>query len=239
MLRYAMTNSRLGVGDRDKAGLRPGGTEAMLEQVRRWAAEGIEYVQLREPSLTAGELLELTKEARTARDEGDRQRQPGDGLRTRLLVPRWTDAAVEGGADGVHLPGVYAREAQLEATIGEIRRRFRQAGVDVATVSLSCHTIEEVRLAARAGIDLVLYGPVFEKVVDGTAVRDGMGLQDLREACEAAGGMTVFALGGVTAERIEQCRRAGAGGIAGIRMYAGEGLPGSPRDAPGAGLPGR
>ena len=67
---------------------------------------------------------------------------------------------------------------------------------------------------------MILFGPVFEKRVDGELVIAGVGLQALHEACVAAGEIPVLALGGVTAELIEDCLRAGAKGVAGIRLFA-------------------
>ena len=225
MLRYAMTNRCPRVGDGGKEGRLSEEMAAISAQVRAWARMGIEYVQIREPELTPGEMLEVRGAGGRGRNEGEETEVdagPGVGRRTRLLVPRWAVVAIEGGADGVHLPGSYVREEDFESRVRGLRERFRLAGVEGATVSVSCHAVEEVRRAARAGVDLALYGPVFEKVVGGARLWDGVGLEDLRRACDAAGTMTIFALGGVSAERVEACRLAGASGVAGIRMFAGE-----------------
>jgi thiamine-phosphate pyrophosphorylase len=64
-----------------------------------------------------------------------------------------------------------------------------------------------------------LFGPVFEKRVEGIVVVAGVGLERLREACAAAGGIPVLALGGVTWESAERCVAAGAAGVAGIRLF--------------------
>jgi thiamine-phosphate pyrophosphorylase len=79
--------------------------------------------------------------------------------------------------------------------------------------------MEEVRRAAGNGVDLILFGPVFEKRVADVVVVEGLGLDALQEACAAAEGTPVLALGGVTWPRAELCIEAGAAGVAGIRLF--------------------
>ena len=104
--------------------------------------------------------------------------------------------------------------AEGELTPGEVKRLMPEAWV-----SVSCHTLEEVRRAVAAGADAVLFGPVFGKTVGGVEVVAGTGLEALRLACDAAGEVPVFALGGVTAARAHACEGAGAAGLAAIRMF--------------------
>jgi thiamine-phosphate pyrophosphorylase len=89
-------------------------------------------------------------------------------------------------------------------------------------IGVSCHTIDEVKRAVADGVDLILFGPVFEKRVKDEAVGEGVGLDVLQEACEAAdgpSGIPVLALGGVSWGNAELCIEAGASGVAGIRMF--------------------
>lgn len=195
MLRYAITSG-------NDAGL----GEATLAQARRWAAEGVAYVQLREKQLDAGELVRVAR----AMVEVFR----GEGARTKLLVNGRADVAVAAGADGVHLT---SRPGELTAE--QVRRVFAAAGAGEPVVSVSCHTLEDVRRAVDGGADLVLFGPVFEKRVAGTVVVAGLGMEALREACEVAGRTPVLALGGVTEGNAAGCVEAGAAGVAGIRLF--------------------
>jgi thiamine-phosphate pyrophosphorylase len=74
-----------------------------------------------------------------------------------------------------------------------------------------------------------VFAPVFEKPGAGSSPRTdsnseargtGIGLEALRRACAASiGGMPVLALGGVTPENAASCLRAGAAGVAGIRLF--------------------
>ena len=167
----------------------------------RWAAERIDFVQIREKDLQAGELAELTRRVMAA------VREPGS--RTKVLVNSRVDVALAAGADGVHLTAAVG-----ELTAAQVRRVF-----DGAVVSVSCHSVEEVERARNAGVDLIVFGPVFQKRVEGQLVRGGLGLEVLKRACVAADTVPIVALGGVTMEVAGECLEAGAEGVAGIRLF--------------------
>jgi thiamine-phosphate pyrophosphorylase len=191
MIRYAIT---------------AGGGGDWPAQARRWAEMGVEYVQLREKKLAAGEMGRVARLMREVFAEA--------GGTTKLLVNGRADVALVAGADGVHLTA-----AEGELTPEQVRRVFATAGGGVPVVSVSCHTLDDVRRAVRGGVDLILFGPVFEKRVAGEVVVAGVGREALRRACEAAGGVAVLALGGVTDGNWGDCLEAGAAGVAGIRMF--------------------
>ncbi len=186
-----------------------------LSLARRWAELGVEFVQLREKHLAPEELVRLAAAMRAGLREA--------GGRTKLLVNGPAEVAVAAGADGVHLTSRVG-----ERTAAEVRQAFAAAGAGEPMVSASCHTLAEVRRAVDQGVDLILFGPVFEKRVAGEVVVAGVGLEHLREACAAAGGAggtPVLALGGVTWESAGRCVEAGAAGVAGIRLFGDEGEP--------------
>jgi thiamine-phosphate pyrophosphorylase len=193
MLRYAVTD-----------GISP--QQRLLERARRWAAEGLDYVQLRERGRNPAEAVGLAKAMLHIFREY--------GSRTRLLVNARADVAVAAGADGVHLTA-----HPDELTPAQVRSLFALAGWPRPLLSISCHTLAEVEHACSAAVDLVLFGPVFEKRVRGELVSAGAGLESLRKACTAAASTQVLALGGVTAENAEDCLQAGAAGVAGIRLF--------------------
>jgi thiamine-phosphate pyrophosphorylase len=91
--------------------------------------------------------------------------------------------------------------------------------VGEALVSVSCHSVAEVERARDTGVDLILFGPVFEKRVGGDVAVAGVGLGALAEACVVSGGLRLLALGGVDAGNEGRCMEAGAAGIAGIRVF--------------------
>ncbi|MGI4829380.1 MAG: thiamine phosphate synthase [Janthinobacterium lividum] len=194
----------------------------LREQVRRWGVDGIDIVQLREKGRESGDLFALAEAAMAALrvaagGTGERGRTGGEA-RTRLVVNGRADVAAAAGADGVHLT---SRTGELRPE--QVRAIFAAAGLRQCLVSVSCHALEEVRAAREAGADVILYGPVFGKWVGGERVTEGAGLEQLRLACAAAGEVPVLALGGVTAETIENCVAAGAAGVAGIRLFGGSG----------------
>lgn len=198
MLRYAITS-----------GENAGSPEAILAQTRRWAEAGVDFVQLREKQLGAGELVRLA-----AAMKAIFQRH---GARTKLLVNGRADVAVAASADGVHLT---SRPGEL--TADQVRQVFTAAGSPVPVVSAACHCVAEVERAVAGRVDLILFGPVFEKRVAGEVVVSGVGLEALREACASAGEVPVLALGGVTAGNAGMCVEAGAKGLAGIRVFGKE-----------------
>lgn len=174
------------------------------ENVLRWARDGVDFVQLRDKSSTAGALAAGARELLRLLA----------GSTTRLLINGRADVAVAAGAAGVHLtssPG--------ELTVAQVRQLFASAGRGAAVVSASCHRLDEVEQARRDGADFVLFGPVFEKRVEGRLVSDGTGLEMLRAAIRTAGTMPVLALGGVDSDNAALCLAAGAAGIAGIRLF--------------------
>jgi thiamine-phosphate pyrophosphorylase len=194
-LRYAIT---------DGAG---GSAADFAVRARAWAAAGVDFVQVRETAMPADALLEVVGAMRSAIADV--------GAATKLLVNARMDVAVAAGADGVHLT---SRDGELKPA--QVRLLYEHAGLMAPVVSVSCHAIEEVQRARSNGADLILFGPVFEKRVEGERVREGTGLRLLRAACMAAGGVPVLALGGMTRLDEARCVDAGASGLAGIRLFA-------------------
>ena len=187
-------------------------------QLRRWAVDGVDIVQLREKrlerekQLESGELLQLACFAmETLRAIPARQCASS---RPKLLVNGRPDVAAAAAADGVHLTG---RPGEL--TPAQARQIFAAAGLPGCLVSVSCHTLEQVANLQRAGADYILFGPVFEKRVGGDLVSAGVGLEALRRACLAAAGTPVLALGGIAQANTDACLQAGAAGVAGIRLF--------------------
>jgi thiamine-phosphate pyrophosphorylase len=178
---------------------------AAVKHAHRWVREGVQFVQLREKQLAAGELVKLATALRAALHEAGK---------TKLLVNGRADVAVAAGADGVHLTSQTG-----ELTVEQVRQVFAAAGAGKPVISISCHTLNEVKQALADEVDLILFGPVFEKRVEDEIVGEGVGLDVLQEACAAANGTPVLALGGVTWPKSELCIEAGAAGVAGIRLF--------------------
>ena len=173
--------------------------EQLLTRIAAAVSSGVDYIQLREKDLPARELELLARAAV--------QRIRESETTTRLLINSRVDVAIAACADGVHLPSDGISPAQARAI-------FQQGGVEKPLITVSCHTVQEVIAARDQQADFVVFGPVFEK-----SGRAGVGLERLREACSAASGIRILAVGGLTASSAADCMHAGAAGFAGIRLF--------------------
>lgn len=190
---YITDRKSLGGGETERRTL-------LLACVQRACAAGVDYVQLREGDLAAPDLEKLAAEVvRVARG------------RAPVLVNARADVALAAGAAGVHLP---SGEAALSAS--EVRTLWLKASPLAPMIGVSCHTLEDVRGAEAQGADFAVFGPVFAK----SGVPAPGGLARLEAVCRREHALLpVLALGGVNEENAESCMRAGAAGVAGIRMW--------------------
>jgi thiamine-phosphate pyrophosphorylase len=160
-------------------------------------AAGVDWVQIREKDLPARGLLRLTASA------VEQARRCGN---TRVMVSDRLDVALAAEAHGVHLgtrsmpPNLVRKLAPKEFVLGA-----------------SCHSRAEARAAQTGGADYILLGPIFStpsKLQYGPP----LGLPVLREVASQLS-IPVFALGGISVDRVPLCRQNGAAGIAGIRIF--------------------
>jgi thiamine-phosphate pyrophosphorylase len=178
----------------------------LQNQVRRWAADGIEIIQLREKNLDAGALLALAEAVMQTLHE---VQSPA-----KLLINTRADVAIAARAHGVHLAA-----HPDELTPLQVRELFTHAGLPAPIVSISCHTPADIARARHNAADFILFGPVFEKRIDGQLVAAGAGLEALTFACAIAQQIPVLALGGITPQNSAVCLASGATGVAGIRTF--------------------
>lgn len=182
----------------------------MLDAAVRSASDGrndgADIIQLREKDLST-DVLELLARELTARVRATT-------AMTRVVVNGRPDVAIAAGTDGVHLP------AQDALSITAVRRLFYQISRPEMLIGISCHTLEEVAAAAAQQPDYIFYGPIFEKQIGGGAAAvASLGLAALGPAARAADEIPIIAIGGVIRATEWDCIRAGAGGIASIRMF--------------------
>lgn len=204
-LRYAITDrtqfSRNGMELHASSDWQAG----FYRQVARLAAEGVDFLQLREKDLRAAELASLGRGIL-------RILRP---FSMRLLINARADVAIAIGAHGVHLPS-----SPEELTPAQVHELYAHASLPAPIVTVACHSIEDIVRHRDEPISAILFGPVFEKVISGKkASVEATGLKLLHQACLAAAPVPVLALGGITAENTSACLQAGAGGIAGIRLF--------------------
>lgn len=189
----------------------------LLEKIAEAATCRVDFIQLREKDLSTRDLELLAHDAMRLIREHSPQVENNDRRATWLLINSRTDVAIGSGADGVHL-----RSEDVSPGIArEVWKQAQQASGAKAAISVACHTVAEVGVAAHTGANYALFGPVFEKrnAESGSAAIDatptGLGL--LREACNQK--IPVIALGGIAFESARSCIDAGATGIAGIRIF--------------------
>jgi thiamine-phosphate pyrophosphorylase len=241
MLRYAITD-RLRFATKPGQQDEPARQLALIAQAARLAADGIDFLQLREKDLSAAALASLARKLLATLRADPTHPAP------RLLINSRADIAIATRADGVHLTS-----SPNEFTPAEVRALYAAASLPEPVISLSCHTLAEVANAASFAPDerptLILFGPVFEKVVakkitakNVVAIEDvskneiakdrvleksaanrkisaGADLDLLRAACAAAAPIPVLALGGINRSNTDACLDAGAAGIAAIRLF--------------------
>jgi len=200
MLFYAITDRRMLAGDEKQR------RKTLIGHARKWTRGGIDFIQIREKDLDLPELLALSRQL----IEVVQEESGNSGRRPRILLNGSPEIALAVGADGVHLPGNAPSEFAAAA-----HAIYTGSGRQ-ALVSRSCHAAEE---AGYAQASLILFSPVFEKSLSPEPSLPGRGLSALAEACRAAAGTPVFALGGVTAQNAQACIQAGAKGIAAIRLF--------------------
>jgi len=152
---------------------------AALAGGAEFESSGTMAVQLREKDLEARELYEL---AVALRPICTRFGAP-------LIVNDRIDVAIAAGADGAHL-------ASASFVIGDARRLLGPSRL----IGVSTHHPDEVAVAARDGADFAVFGPVYDPLSKGM-YGPAKGLNALTDAVKAAGGMPLYALGGINQSR--------------------------------------
>jgi thiamine-phosphate pyrophosphorylase len=184
----------------------------LLEKMAEAAECGVDFIQLREKDLSTHELELLARDAMGVIGDNSPPFGTSGPIATRLLINSRTDVAIGCGAEGVHL-------RSDDVSPGIVRETWRHSlmpGRASAIVTIACHTVSEVRVAAEKGADFALFGPIFEKREARSPVPLA-GLSLLKDACQQD--ISIIALGGITLENARTCLGAGATGIAGIRIF--------------------
>lgn len=187
----------------DRRALPNRSSAAVLEKIRSAMIAQVDFVQIREKDLLAVDLLSVTIEAiRTAKEAA---------VRTRLIVNDRLDVALAAGASGVHLGmGSLPRRDVIEWC------RAGNAPADFL-VGVACHSVEDAREAGIAGASYVFFGPVFD-TPSKRPFGPPQGLACLENVCRATE-VPVIAIGGVNESNAADCIKAGASGIAAIRLF--------------------
>ncbi len=172
--------------------------DQILQLVRAAVDAEVPLFQIREKSLSGRVLFELV--ARAA--------ELTRGSKTRLLVNDRSDIARAAGADGVHL-------TTHSLPVDVVRKIY---GAEFL-IGVSTHSLDEARAARAAGADFIVFGPVF-KTESKRVYGPPQGLDKLSEVTRELGEFPVVAIGGITLENAGECFRAGASGVAAIRLLS-------------------
>jgi thiamine-phosphate pyrophosphorylase len=167
----------------------------VLEQAQTLACSAPVIFQVREKMLDAASLCALCRQIAPVIDAAG----------SILTVNERFDIALASEAGGVHLP-----ESSCPADV--VRKRARGL-----VTGQSVHSEASAVQAASAGLDYLLFGPVFHtpsKVPFGPP----QGLERLREIC-AKVRIPVFAVGGITPDKVPACLECGAWGVAALTPF--------------------
>ncbi|MYA72851.1 thiamine phosphate synthase [Candidatus Poribacteria bacterium] len=152
---------------------------------------GVTAIQLREKDLDDTELIQLAQPiAELCRN-----------YKAKLFINTSTRVAREVGAAGVHLPANAESVKTVKTQIDEN-----------LYVGCSVHSLDAAHKREAEGADFVTYSPIYR-----TASKPGygpvVGVEHLAEMVESVK-LPVFALGGITPDRVDECLAAGAFGVA-------------------------
>jgi thiamine-phosphate pyrophosphorylase len=195
-------------------------SKILLDTIRAAAASGVDWVQIREKDLSTRELFEFVREVvalASARPESTHSRS------MKVIVNDRLDVALAAGAAGVHL-------GHASAPAREVVRWCRAGNVPADFfVGVSCHSLEGAQEAESAGASYTYFGPIYEtpsKIPFGTP----HGVEELSQVARAVR-IPVIAIGGINESNAADCIRAGAAGIAAIRMIQGAADPNALKNA--------
>ena len=174
---------------------------ACLVRQARYAIEaGVDYLQVRERDLEAGELGPLVQELVAL----------AAGTATRVIVNDRLDIALSCGAAGVHLRG--------DSVPAAAARRMVPPGF---LVGASVHAMAEALTVAR-DVDYLIAGTVWPTSSKPSAPPDTLLGVDGLARIAAAVDVPVLAIGGVTIDRLTAIAQTGAAGVAAISLFLSE-----------------
>ncbi len=163
----------------------------LIEASRIMMEGGIRFIQIREKEMHAVELFSIMEKIA----------QLGILNRCQVVVNGRADVASCSHSDGVHLPQNGLPIVKAREVVGEGK-----------WVGKSCHTLDEARKAEKEGADYIVFSPVFpskSKQAQGPIA----GLDGLKMVSHEVT-IPVYALSGITPDKISDCLKHGAYGVA-------------------------
>jgi thiamine-phosphate pyrophosphorylase len=160
--------------------------EALQYRLESLVKAGIKAIQIREKDLSARDILALAQEIRK--------------LPAKLFINDRADIAYAAKADGLHIP-------EHGFPIDEVRKIIGQK-----TIGKSTHSLESALRAETEGADFITFGPIYN-TPSKRKFGKPLGIDKLKEVTLNIS-IPVFAIGGINPERVKECQRAGAFGVA-------------------------
>jgi len=151
------------------------------DSIRRAAAAGAGWIQIREKDLAVRALVDLVRFAVAE----------SRATAARVFVNDRLDVALAANAAGVHL-------GENSLPLEVVTRWRHSTGRLDFLVGVSSHSLESARAAQRGGADYIFFGPVFA-TPSKAAFGAPQGIEHLREVC-ASVEIPVLAIGGVNLE---------------------------------------
>ncbi len=181
------------VTDRHQTNGRP-----LVPLLQRVLTAGVPAIQLRERDLSAKELVTLAREVQAVMASRTSQ----------LLINDRIDVALALEGVGVHL-----RSNSLPVSVArQLLGAHRLLGISV-------HAVEEAVQVESQGADYIILGPIYETPTK-QMFGPPLGIPALEKACRLVR-IPIIGIGGVTAARVREMRRAGAFGVAVITAVLG------------------
>ena len=162
-----------------------------LEQMEKVIALHPHAVILREKDLPDEEYEKLAKNIRVLCER--------EGVL--CFLHSRIDMARKLGCEQIHL-SIPALQSLNEQERSALREDFRK-------LSISCHSMGDMKFAVSSGATQIVLGTIFE--TDCKKGLKGKGLDFVRKICEACP-VPVYAIGGISMERLSQVMDAGAAG---------------------------
>ena len=170
----------------------------LLDAIEKALEGGVRFVQLREKALEGRELLRLARALR----------ELTAAFGARLMVNDRVDIAILSDADGVRFGQKSISRTDARILLGAEK-----------LIGVSTHSYEEALDAHGEGADFITLGPVFH-TPSKAAWGDPVGVGLLQKVAGAFS-IPVYAIGGITVERLESVLTAGAAGAAVISAVLG------------------
>ncbi len=168
--------------------------EDFEQTLRKVLHQGVKMVQLREKNKSGRAYYQLALKVRQITKE----------FFAMLLINDRVDIALAVLADGVHLPANGLPPSVVKKIAPEL------------IVGYSAHSLEEAFYAQKEGADFITLSPIFQ--TSSHPETKPLGLSYLKEVASKVS-IPVYALGGITWEKIKLCYKNGAYGVAGITLF--------------------